>query len=256
MNRIAKGMDTKIHVSRNRDSLGVFTEEQLKMALGRGSVYASDFCWKAGMKEWVTIGQAYPHLLPSTPPTPHSHPPFPAAGGLPPAPAQHSLPVSATSSTGYAQSPVGLPTGGDRFCAFLLDGIFMMLLSCVLAVPLFVMMAVIADSGGRDADRAMSSLFPLVGYGFGLFCPLLYYGVLGNTSQNATWGQRIMGFKMVDARTGATPTSGQVWRWAFYRGLITSCCGCIGLLCFIPILNDARKQSAFDSWADILMARR
>jgi hypothetical protein len=35
MNRIAKGMDTKIHVSRNRDSLGVFTEEQLKMALGR-----------------------------------------------------------------------------------------------------------------------------------------------------------------------------------------------------------------------------
>ena len=42
INIIANGMDDKIHVSRNRDSLGVFTEEQLKMALGRGSVYAGD----------------------------------------------------------------------------------------------------------------------------------------------------------------------------------------------------------------------
>jgi hypothetical protein len=28
------------------------------------------------------------------------------------------------------------------------------------------------------------------------------------------------------------------------------------LLFFIPILNDARKQSAFDSWADILMVKK
>lgn len=31
-------MEPKIHVCRNRDTLGVFTEDQLKMALARGSV--------------------------------------------------------------------------------------------------------------------------------------------------------------------------------------------------------------------------
>jgi hypothetical protein len=65
-----------------------------------------------------------------------------------------------------------------------------------------------------------------------------------------------MGFKMVDARTGAPPQSGQIWQWAFFRSIIMSCCSCIGLLFFIPILNDSRKQSAFDSWADILMVKK
>lgn len=249
-------MDAKIHVSRNRDSLGVFSEEQLKMAIGRGSVYASDFCWKAGMKEWVSIGQAYPHLIPTTPTAHQSHPPFPSSGASTQPPVQSSQsPPSTHSSTGYAQSSAGLPTGGDRFCAYLLDSLFMLLLCCVIMVPAVVFLAVIAEAGSMRSS-VMQSYVQLLTYGCGFFGPLLYYGIMGNTSQNATWGQRIMGYKMVDARTGAAPDSSQVWKWAFFRGLITSCCGCIGLLFFIPILNDARKQSAFDNWADILMVKR
>jgi uncharacterized RDD family membrane protein YckC len=248
-------MDEKIHVSRNRDSLGVFTEEQLKMALGRGSVYAGDFCWKAGMKEWVTISQAYPHLIPATPTARQSHPPFPSSGASPQPPVDNSLPPAPLAPAGSVQSTVGLPTGGDRFCAYLLDSLFMMLLCCLFMVPAIVFLAVISEAGSMRSS-VMQSYVQLLTYGCGFFGPLLYYGIMGNTSQNATWGQRIMGFKMVDARTGAAPDSGQVWKWALYRGLITSCCGCIGLLFFIPILNDARKQSAFDSWADILMVRR
>lgn len=236
--------------------MGIFTEDQLRTAISRGSVYASDYCWKSGMIAWATIGQTYPHLLPSQPvsqPSPSSYP----ASHAPSSGQVHAqvrqAPASPVSQT---HSSLSFPTGGDRFCAFLLDSIFMMLISCVLAIPLLVMIAVIADSGGRETDRAMRSLFQLVGYGFGFFGPLIYYGLLGNTSQNATWGQRIMGFKMVDAKTGGAPQAGQVWSWSLYRSLILTCCGCIGLLFFIPILNDPRKQSAFDNWSDILMVRR
>jgi uncharacterized RDD family membrane protein YckC len=250
------GMDQKIHVSRNKDSLGVFTEDQLRTAISRGSVYASDYCWKSGMKAWATIGQTYPHLLPSQPSSQPSPPAYPAAHAHSPGQVHSQTGQAPASPVSHAHSNVTFPTGGDRFCAYLLDTIFMMLLCCVLAVPMFVIMAVIADSGGREADRAMRSLFQLVGYGFGFFGPLVYYGVLGNTSQNATWGQRIMGFKMVDSRTGSAPRAGQVWSWSLYRSLILTCCSCVGLLFFIPILNDARKQSAFDNWSDILMVRR
>ncbi len=131
----------------------------------------------------------------------------------------------------------------------------MTVLCCAVMSPFLVLLAIIADSGGANS-RSMDSLFRLVILGSGFFGSLLYYGILGNTSQNATWGQRIMGFRMTDSRTGAAPESGQVWRWALYRGALTSCCGCIGFLFFIPILDDARKQSAFDRWADILMVRR
>lgn len=248
-------MDPKIHVSRNKDSLGVFTEDQLRTAISRGSVYATDHCWKAGMKAWSTIGQTYPHLLPTQPASRPSPPAYPAPHAPSPGLAHAQTRQAPVPGVSHAHTSVSLPTGGDRFCAFMLDGIFVTLLSCVLAAPVFVMLAVIADSGGRGAEQAMGTLIQFVAYGFGFFGPFLYYGVLGNTSQNATWGQRIMGFRMADARTGGAPQTGQVWKWAFYRGLITSCCGCVGLLCFIPILNDVRKQSAFDSWADILMVR-
>ena len=233
-------MHDRIHVSRNKDSLGVFSEDQLRMAIGRGSVYASDFCWKAGMKEWVTIGMAYPHLIPATPATHQSHPPFPVAAGLRHPPVNSTMAPSAPMATGHAQSHPGLPTAGDRFCAYLLDGIFMIPLCCVVLSPILVVFAVIADASDMNYG-VRDSYFRLFMFGMTFLCSVLYYGILGNTSQKATWGQRIMGFKMADARTGAAPTSGQVWRWALYRGLLTSCCGCIGLLFFIPILSDSRK---------------
>ena len=84
----------------------------------------------------------------------------------------------------------------------------------------------------------------------------LYYGLVGSSQANATVGQRAMGFKMVDAKTGAAPRNGQVWQWALTRSLVLQCCSCIGLLLFIPILTDARKQSLFDSWADLVMVKK
>ena len=249
------GMEQKIHVSRNKDSLGVFTEDQLRTAISRGSVYASDYCWKSGMKAWATIGQTYPHLLPSQQTSQPSPPAYPAPHAPSPGQVHAQIRQAPTSPVSQTHANVSFPTGGDRFCAYLLDGLFMATIFCLIMVTAAILLGIMADYGRMNSEIT-DSLFRLNMFGFIFFGSFLYYGVLGNTSQNATWGQRIMGFKMVDSRTGSAPQAGQVWRWAFYRGLITSCCGCIGLLFFIPILNDPRKQSAFDNWSDILMVRR
>ena len=249
-------MEPKIHVCRNRDTLGVFTEAQLKMALGRGSVTENDYCWTDGMKDWKPIGQTYPHLIPARPSSQQSIPAYPSAPYQPPGPSQNYAPPAPTNRTGYGQPAFVCPSGGERFGAYLLDGLFMLLMFCGAAVPFFVFLAVIMEGEGRSSTRAIESLAQPIGIFAGFFGSLLYYGLQGTTAQNATWGQRIMGFKMVDARTGAPPQSSQIWQWAFFRSIIMSCCSCIGLLFFIPILNDSRKQSAFDSWANILMVKK
>jgi uncharacterized RDD family membrane protein YckC len=248
-------MEPKIHVCRNKDTLGVFTEAQLKMALGRGSITENDYCWTDGMKDWKPIGQTYAHLVPARPASQQTTPPYPAAPYQPPGPSQNYVPQAPTNRTGYGQPSFVYPSGGERFGAYLLDGLFMSLLFCCVLIPAYGMLAVIFEET-RGTSSEMQVFTQLITFFLGLFGSLLYHGLQGTTAHNATWGQRIMGFKMVDARTGAPPQSGQIWQWAFFRSIIMSCCSCIGLLFFIPILNDFRKQSAFDSWADILMVKK
>ncbi len=253
-------MEGKIHVSRNQDSLGVFTEAQLKVAIDRGSVYESDFCWTAGMKAWSTIGQSYPHLLP-TPnvrgqTSPPAYPPaMRPAASTPQAAATPALPPRSPHPQFPAQTQP-YPSAGDRFLACLLDGIFLMVLFCGCLVPTIGFVALLADGNNRSVAREMESVGQFLGFCISLVVGSAYYGLLGNSVHHATWGQRILGFKMADSRTGGPPRSEQVWKWALLRSLLTSCCGCIGLLFFIPILSDPRKQSAYDSWADIVMVRK
>jgi uncharacterized RDD family membrane protein YckC len=243
-------METPIHVSRQKDSLGIFTEAQLKVALNRGSITENDYCWTAGMKEWQLIGQVYPHLLPVS----NAGSPPPAA---PPAPRAPQAPYAQPGhAAGYPQAAFVYPSGGERFCAYMLDATFMGLMLCCILVPTLVGIAGALDGRGRDSSEAVGNFASLLGTVFGFFGSLLYYGIQGNSAQNATWGQRIMGFKMVDAKTGAPPQSGQVWQWAFFRSLLLSCCGCFSFLFFIPILSNPQKQSEFDKWAGILMVKK
>lgn len=223
-------MQPGIHVSRNQVMIGVFSEEQLRASLGQGAINRSDYCWTEGMAEWKTIAEVYPHLLSPEP--------------------------SRTTGTGDGQTPT-LAAGGERFGAYLLDGLFMTLMTCGICAPFFAT-AIIATGEAyseREAD-AYGAMFQFVAIFVGLIVTILYHGIQGNSSANATWGQRIMGFKMVDSRSGKAPSPGQIWMWAALRSLILSCCGCISWLFFISILHDPRKQSAFDKWADILMVKK
>lgn len=220
-------MNPNIHVSRNQVTLGIFSEVQIKEGLSSGLLKPNDYCWTPGMKGWTTLAESFPNLVTGAATI------FPAAAGQ----AQY-------------------PSGGERFGAYLLDGLFMGLMACGLAVPLVLMMVVAMDSDADKMANTFRSLSQFIGAVVGFVISFLYHGIQGNSVHQATWGQRIMGFKMADVNTGASPQSAQVWKWSLFRSLIFSCCSCIGWLFFIPILNSARKQSAFDEWADILMVKK
>jgi len=207
------------------------------------------------MADWKPIGQTYPHLTPARPSSQRTIPAYPAHPYQPPAPHPSHTPPVPASPSGYGQPTLVYPAGGERFGAYMLDGLFMLMMFCGLLIPVFGVLAVIFEEN-RGSSGDMKVITQLLTAFFGFFGSLLYYGIQGTTSQHATWGQRIMGFKMVDAKTGAPPQGGQVWQWAFFRSIIMSCCSCLGLLFFISILNDNRKQSAFDSWAGILMIKK
>ena len=222
-------MEPHIHVSRNQVTIGVFSEAQIYAGLGQGNLTPNDYCWTEGMTQWKTIREAYPHLIPSNPAATPSSPNQPSAN---------------------------YPSGGERFGAYMLDGLFIGLMSCGVAIPLILVLVAAAETDSRNVANAIGSIAKLAGALISCFISLLYHGIQGSSSHNATWGQRIMGFKMVDAKTGAAPQSGQVWKWSAFRSLILGCCSCIGWLFFIPILNHPRKQSSFDEWADILMVKK
>jgi uncharacterized RDD family membrane protein YckC len=223
-------MEPNIHVSRNQVTLGTFSEAQIKGGLAQGAITPNDYCWTQGMDGWKTIAEAYPHLLPSG---------------------------SAPIPSGQNQPESQYPSGGERFGAYLLDGLFMGLMTCGMFIPLFIVIFALAEeSNSRDVGNVIGSIAQIFGSIVGLGISILYHGIQGNSAHNATWGQRIMGFKMVDSKTGAAPHSGQVWKWSAFRSLILGCCSCIGWLFFIPILNNPRKQSSFDDWADILMVKK
>ena len=149
-------MEPKIHVCRNKDTLGVFTEAQLKMALGRGSVTENDYCWTEGMKDWKPISQTYPHLIPSRPSSQQTAPAYPSGPYQPPSASQTYAPSAPANAAGYGQQVLVYPTGGERFGAYLLDGLFMMLM--LLCTEMLLMSACtlnrFAPASGETRTRA------------------------------------------------------------------------------------------------------
>ena len=222
-------MIPNIHVGRNQVVIGIFTEEQVAASLAQGIFRPDDHCWTEGMAEWKTLGAAFPHLVAAS--------------------SAKTIPGQQPASLEYASA-------GDRFGAYLLDGLFMSLMVCGLYLPFyFIVFAATGLGDDRHANPA-GSLLQLAAIFISCIVSLVYHGSQGNSRESATWGQRIMGFRMVDAMTGSAPRSGQIWKWAAFRSLILSCCSCVGWLFFIPILSDERKQSLFDQWADILMVKK
>ena len=231
--------DANIHVAKNGKPFGTFSEDDLRAALADGRVSPNDLSWRNGMSAWLPISQAFPQLIPAT-----ASAAFVANDGSMPAPqgAQASRPAQI------------YPSGWERFGAYFIDGL-------IVAVPLVIIAVVIGGLIGFSLAGEMEQsnivvIAQMVGAIIGAIGMTLYYGIIGSSQANATVGQRAMGFKMVDAKTGAAPRSGQVWQWALTRSLVLQCCSCIGLLLFIPILTDARKQSLFDSWADLVMVKK
>lgn len=231
--------DANIHVAKNGKPFGIFSESDLSAALADGRISAQDLCWRNGMSAWLPIAQAFPQFLPANPTAA-----FVANAGTPPPAAPAAAPFPAQS----------YPTGGERFGAYLIDML-------IIVVPIFIIaVAIGVFVGATLAGQMEQEGIVLIAQGLSIviggILMTLYFGLLGSSEAHATVGQRALGFKMVDAKTGGAPRNGQVWQWALTRTFALNCCSCIGLLLFIPILTDARKQSLFDSWADLVMVKK
>ena len=164
-------MDNPIHVNRDQVTIGVFSEAQISAGLGQGSITPNDLCWTEGMKEWKTIREAYPHLSPSASAAPPS--------GIPLMPSRPGQP-----SANYA-------SGGDRFGAYLLDGLFMGLISCGLIVPVVIVLVVSADTDIAQMAQAFRSAANLIGVFVGCFISLLMSLTLIADSDESTTMFRI-----------------------------------------------------------------
>jgi uncharacterized RDD family membrane protein YckC len=234
--------EASIHVSRNGQQLGVFTELQLEAGLAHGAVQADDLCWTSGMAEWASLRTAFPHLVGNmtTGSTARPHTPKPT-----------------TTSPTPLDAPV-YPTGMERFRASLIDGLFQLLV--VIAVGFLTAgasAALIQASGWHPSHEEEEGLV-ILGFVLVVFsCQMCYYGLQGTAPKNATWGQRYIGIKMVDANTGYAPSSGHIWKWASLQTLSRwlGQCYFLGYLAFLPILPNPRKQSLLDSWSDIVMVK-
>ena len=122
-------MEPHIHVSRNQVTIGVFSEAQIYAGLGQGNLTPNDYCWTEGMTQWKTIREAYPHLIPSNPAATPSSPNQPSAN---------------------------YPSGGERFGAYMLDGLFIGLMSCGVAIPLILVLVAAAETDSRNVANAIT----------------------------------------------------------------------------------------------------
>ena len=49
--------DMTIHIARDGEVLGIFSQEELNAALSAGSVLPSDFAWREGMTDWEAVNE-------------------------------------------------------------------------------------------------------------------------------------------------------------------------------------------------------
>ncbi len=55
----------KIHVNRDRQTLGVFTPEELRQGYDSGRFLPSDLVWREGMESWKALGEVIDELAPA-----------------------------------------------------------------------------------------------------------------------------------------------------------------------------------------------
>ncbi len=220
------------YVGRNGQKAGPYSTEQLKQMAAAGQLVTSDLLWKQGLESWVPCTEVK-GLLPAMP-----------GGTLPPLdlpsrnagewnPYQASiagdLAVDASQAIVYADF---LPRVG----AYLLDAIFIGLISMILQFGLLILFGIAAggDDGMLAAGNAIGSLL-------GLAVTMAYFVGYETSAKQGTWGKQILGIKVTDME-GRRITTGRAIGRFFAKIVSGLTCG-IGFL--LPLFTD-RKQTLHD----------
>lgn len=225
---------------------GPFSFDDLRRMAAAGRLTERDLAWKEGMTEW-TLAASVPDLLPASR----------DGGDL------SALQASTSTKSATAYNPYAAPTVDyevvstseassfqyadylPRVAAYVLDGIFLLLMQLIPSVILFVLlMGTMGEEAGAATAQSLSNAFSLA-------IGAIYFIGLETSAKQGTWGKQIMGIKVTDMegnRLGIRRASGR-----FFAKWLNICALGIGYL--MPLFT-ARRQTLHDMLAGCLAAKR
>jgi uncharacterized RDD family membrane protein YckC len=173
----------QIHIAKNGQRMGPYSEAQVREMLAAGSIAGSDLAWFVGMADWKPVSEVLPAGAAPVTGTP------PAIGTPPVA-----------SSVGAPLSPVvravdpNLAGRGSRLVAALIDG-FIFGLSCTPGL-------IIIGVGGDESDTPKIIGGVLIGLAFLAVLAVQIYLL---TTRGQTIGKKMMSVKIVKYDDGSNP---------------------------------------------------
>jgi uncharacterized RDD family membrane protein YckC len=202
----------------------------------------------------------------SPPPPPTTPPPPPTTPGPPPGfPGPAGGPAPAYPYPGVQPTVGGERAGfGIRLGAWLLDGLLYGLVAMVFVIPGFVVGALgfqdcewvetepntweaMCPPGAPDGGLIAAGIaIGLLGW---LFVVVLYVRAMGKSGQ--TWGARIVGVRVIDARTGSPIGFGRALGRSLFANIISS----IFYIGYLWMLWDDKQQTWQDKVVDSIVIR-
>jgi uncharacterized RDD family membrane protein YckC len=176
----------QIHIAKNGQRMGPYSETQVREMLAAGSIATTDLAWYEGMADWKPVGEVLPA----------STAPGVAAPSVPPVtPSPVAPPPGATFSPVVRPIDPNLAGRGSRLLAFLIDG-FIFTLCCV---PGGIMLWMGADDH-NDTLQIIGGI--LIGV---LFLALMVLQIYLLSTRGQTIGKKMMSVKIVKYADDSNP---------------------------------------------------
>jgi uncharacterized RDD family membrane protein YckC len=173
----------QIHIARNGQRMGPYSETEVRGMLAAGSIAGSDLAWSEGMTDWKPVSEVFPATA------------APAVGTPPVLPSPIAPTPAAPISPAVRPIDPNLAGRGSRLMAVLIDG----LLFCVCCIPGGIMLWVGADNDNDTLKIIGGILIGLV------FLALLVIQIYLLSSRGQTIGKKMMSVKVVKYDDGSNP---------------------------------------------------
>jgi uncharacterized RDD family membrane protein YckC len=247
------------YYARNDQRFGPVEETELRRLVAVGQIARGDLVWRQDWPDWRAAEEVEGLLPPAggTPPprVPTPPPPPPAAllasqspyAASPPPPGE--LPAWQSPYTTAPPSPastVQYATFGQRFLAFLVDFVIMLVGSFVVAVILGALLAVARRFMTPEAVLGSNLLLNLIGLASGW----LYYAFCESSSMMGTPGKRALGLVVTDLE-GNRISFGRATARHFSKFIS----GIVFLLGYFAVLWSPQRQAWHDQIADCLVLK-
>ena len=164
----------------------------------------------------------------------------PQAGPQPPSPGGPMIEPTPPGLTG----PTPRASFGQRFGAFAIDIVIIVVAEIILSLILGAVIAAVANAGS-GAAIALAGVLGLLAFLLYVAIPIVYFGYMEGQPSGQTFGKRALGIRAVDFNSAGPLTMGK----AMLRSLVRSLISGIFFLGYLWMLWDAQQQTWHDKIA-------